>query len=148
METNLTWENPPSGRRSGGSSRIDAEVLQLKKRPGKWAKLRNGAPSGNYITYKKRGVVTRVSGVGNNRYDIWGIWFGTPDEPAEIKAVQLEPHIIIEWPGSEGKLVIVRDVNEVEGTDQLMVEVLDGKKVRRMKLDNDHKVVALGLSNK
>lgn len=146
METKLTWENPPSGRRSGGSSRIDAEVAQLKKRPGKWAKLRDAAPSGNYITYKKRGVVTRVSGVGNNRYDIWGIWFGTPSEPTSIKAVQLEPHIVIEWPGTEDQ-VVVREVSELD-EDRVLVEVLDGKKVRRMKLTVDHKVVAMGLSTK
>lgn len=118
----------------------------MKKRPGKWAKLRDGAPSGNYITYKKRGVVTRVSGVGNNRYDIWGIWFGTPDEPASIKAVQLEPHILIEWPGTEDQ-VVVRDVSELDD-DRVLVEVLHGKKVRRMKLTADHKVVAMGLSTK
>lgn len=146
METNLTWENPPSGRRAGGSSRIDAEVAQLKKRPGRWAKLRDGAPSGNYITYKKRGVVTRVSGVGNNHYDIWGVWFGTPDEAATIKAVQLEPNILIEWPGTE-KQVVVRDVSELD-TERVLVEVLDGKKVRRMKLTNDHEVVVMGLSTK
>lgn len=146
METNLTWENPPSGRRAGGSSRIDAEVAQLKKRPGKWAKLRDAAPSGNYITYKKRGVVTRVSGVGNNRYDIWGIWFGTPDEAATVKAVQLEPNILLEWPGTEN-IVVVRSVTEID-SDRVQVEVLDGKKVRRMKLVADHEVAVMGLSTK
>lgn len=146
METNLSWENPPSGRRAGGSARINAEVSQLKKRPGRWAKLRDGAPSGNYITYKKRGVMTRVSGVGNNRYDIWGIWFGTPEEPATVKAVQLELGILIEYPGKD-KNVVVRSVNETEDSEKIELEVLDGKKVRRMKLAADYEIVAMGLSN-
>lgn len=147
METKLSWENPPSGRRAGGSSRIDAEVAQLKKRPGRWAKLRDAAPSGNYTTYKKRGVVTRVSGVGNNRYDIWGIWFGTPAEPTEVNAAHLEPNILIEYPGSD-KEVVIRSVTPLEDEDRVQIEVLDGKKIRRMKLTGDHQVVTMGLSTK
>lgn len=146
METTLSWENPPSGRRVGGSSRIDAEVAQLKKRPGRWAKLRDGAPSGNYTTYKKRGVHTRVSGVGNNRYDIWGVWFGTPEEPTEVKAANLEPNILIEYPGKD-KDVVVRTITPIED-GKVQIEVLDGKKIRRMKLNGDHEVVTMGLSAK
>lgn len=143
----LTWENPPVGRRAGGSSRIDAEVSQLKKRPGRWAKLRDAAPSGNYITYRKRGVLTRVSGVGNNRYDIWGIWFGTPEEPAAVPASKLEANIVIEYPGDPERTVIVKSVDPLDDdSEKFILEVVDGRKNRRIKIAGDREVNAMGLS--
>ena len=139
----LQWEKPPVGRRKGGSSRIDAEVRELKKRPGTWAKVRSNAPAGNYITYKKRGVMTRVSSVGNNHYDIWCVWFGVPGEPAEVKAMDLEPNVKISHPAKE-RMVVVRDVIPAE-EDKVIVEYADGGKNRRLKVDANFLVTAHGV---
>lgn len=139
----LKWEKPPAGRRSGGSSRIDAEVAQLKKRPGSWAKIREAAPSGNYITYRKRGAMTRVSGVGDNRYDIWCIWFGTPEEPTQVTAESLEPTVKVEY---KDGTAIVKEVAEA-GEGKVIVHLSVGAKTKRVKVDRDYTFTALGVGS-
>lgn len=76
MARKLNWEDPPPTNHNvpARSAEIDAEVRALKRKPGKWAKVRTAAASGNYTTYKKRGCLTRVKHVGDNRYDIWACW--------------------------------------------------------------------------
>lgn len=146
MNVKLRWEQPPAGgRRGGGAARIDAEVKALKKRPGVWAKLRDKAPAGNYMTYKKRGVLTRVSHVGNNKYDIWGCWFGNPDEPAEVPAANLLPRVVMALPNDEKK-VVVREVTQAD-EGRVQVSVLDGTRVRVLKTAADRDITTYGIES-
>lgn len=138
----LKWEKPPASRRSGGSSRINSEMAALKKRPGSWAKIREAAPSGNYITYRKRGAMTRVSGVGDNRYDIWAVWFGADEEPTSVTAESLEPTVKVEY--KEGTAV-VKEVTDTE--DKVVVHLIVGSKTKRVKVDRDFIFTAYGLSS-
>lgn len=74
------WEEPPTTQRPGrkGSEHIDHEVEAMKKRPGRWLKVREAASSGAYIVYKKRGCEVRVKTVSEpgtpQRYDVWARW--------------------------------------------------------------------------
>lgn len=140
----LRWETPPAGRRTGGRERIDNEVDALKRRPGRWAKLRDAAAAGNYITYRKRGVVTRVSHVGGNRYDIWGAWFGSPEEPIEVQAQQLEPNVKIVLPKTD-TVVVVQSIDTVS-EDKLVVNVLDDVRMRRLNASKESMITAMGPS--
>lgn len=68
----LRRESPPSRTRVvGDSSKIDKEVAHMRKNPGVWFKVREGASGGAYITYKKRGCETRTKTVAEGKYDIW-----------------------------------------------------------------------------
>lgn len=142
--TKLKWETPPAGRRAGGAARIDAEVEALKARPGKWAKLRDGAASGNYITYKKRGLMTRVKSVGDNHYDIWACWYGSKEEPAEITAEQLTAGVVIIMPKSE-RVATITDVTPLED-GRLMVQVLDGTRDRKLQVKADRELTSIGIA--
>lgn len=141
----LEWGAPPPSRRPGGAARIKNEVEALKRRPGHWAKLRSGAPSGNYITYKKRGVMTRVQHVGENYYDIWGVWFGSPEEPVEVLAPLLEPGVVILLPKTEEQVTVVsQELND----ERILIQVLDGKtRTRKLKVQPDRLLTALGTSH-
>ena len=75
------WEEPPASERGPGrkaSPRIEKEVDAMRKRPGKWMKVREAASSGAYTVYKKRGCEVRVKSVGlidgQQRYDVWARW--------------------------------------------------------------------------
>lgn len=87
----MKWEDPPVGqvKRQGAKERIDQEVLNLQKRPGRWAKVRTKASAGTYLTYKNRGCEVRVKSVGNNKYDIWARWvpegWVDPEVPASAE---------------------------------------------------------------
>lgn len=139
----LRWEEPPAGRRTGGRERIDQEVAALKRRPGHWAKLRDGAAAGNYITYRKRNVLTRVSSVGDNKYDIWGCWFGDQEEPAEVRAEQLEPNVTMLLPKTEDTVVTVHKIDETpEG--KLVVTVIDGTRMRKLNASKQSIITTMG----
>lgn len=138
----LRWENPPAGRRTGGRERIDQEVTALQRRPGKWAKLRDAAAAGNYITYRKRGVVTRVSHVGENRYDIWGCWFGSPEEPVEVTAEELEPNVKMILPKTD-RVVVVQSLKPAED-DKLVVNIIDDGRMRRLNATKASTITTLG----
>lgn len=142
--TKIKWEKPPAGRRSGGPARIDAEVKALKSRPGVWAKLREGAASGNYITYKKRGLMTRVKSVGDNHYDVWACWYGSKEEPAEITADKLTAGVVILMPNSD-RVATVKDVTPIED-ERLTVSVMDGTRDRKLKVKADRELTSLGVS--
>jgi hypothetical protein len=99
----LRWEEPPSPdapkRKQGDKRKIDREVAALRRNPGKWALVREDAASGNYITYKKRGCITRTRALGNNRYAIYAKWEPTSPEaqewmrkfrPEELEAMGIE----------------------------------------------------------
>lgn len=142
----LKFEKPPvATRRSGGAARIDEEVKQLQSKPGEWAKLRDGAASGNYTTYKKRGVLTRVKGVGHNRYDIWGVWLGTEEDPTTVAAALIEPGIVIVHP-TTGSPVEVRDVTVNTSEEKVLLEVFSRGKVRRVRVSIDHEVTCMGVA--
>ena len=71
----LKWEAPPeNNRRVGSKERIDKEVAAVRRRPGEWLKVREGASSGSYVTYKKRGCTVRTSSEGDGHYTIYIKW--------------------------------------------------------------------------
>lgn len=141
----LRWEQPPAGRRIGGPERIKQEVKELKRRPGHWAKLRDKAASGNYITYRKRGVVTRVAHVGDNHYDIWGCWFGSLEEPVEVEAERLEAGVLIELPKVGTKVTVTR-VEPAKDEGKIIVSVVEGNRPRKFTTTKDRSITSFGLA--
>lgn len=139
----LRWEQPPAGRRTGGRQRVNDEVAALQRRPGHWAKLRDAAAAGNYTTYRKRGVVTRVSSVGNNKYDIWGAWFGSPEEPAIVRAEQLEPNVRMLLPRTEDTIVTVQSV-KITDEGKVLVTVLDNVRIRKLTAAKESSITVMG----
>jgi hypothetical protein len=72
----------PKSTYNRNDPKIDAEVAELKKKPGQWALVRERATGGNSTTYKKRGceVTMRTSPgyenipAADRRYDIYARW--------------------------------------------------------------------------
>lgn len=84
----IKFEDPPKNvRRRGTRALIDAEVRAVRRRPNEWAKVREGASSGSYVTYKKRGCQVRTVSEGNGHYTIYIKW--DPDAP-EARAILRE----------------------------------------------------------
>lgn len=68
---------PSSGRGSGGPWIADA-VATLKERPGEWAKVRSGVPTGtagpSAGRLKDKGCEVTTRKIGDNAIDIWARW--------------------------------------------------------------------------
>jgi len=64
-------EEPPARTRVvGNPTRIDKQVALMKKHPGQWFKVREGAAGGAYRVYAQRGCETRTKTI-EGKYDIW-----------------------------------------------------------------------------
>lgn len=82
----LKWSTPPENtdrRKRGDKRRIDRECQALRRNPGKWAMLQADAAAGAYVTYKRRGMMTRTKYLGQGRYTIWGMWDPASKEAKE-----------------------------------------------------------------
>lgn len=90
----IKWEEPPANsKRRGSKELIDDEVAAVRSRPGEWAKVREKASSGSYVTYKKRGCTVRTKSVGNQKYAIYIMWDPESDAAKEILTAEKEARI-------------------------------------------------------
>ena len=77
----VTWQEPPQKRGPIARAReVDAEIVELQKRPGEWALMLAGVNASRRDAYISRGAEVRLA-AAERGFDIYARWPAGSDRP-------------------------------------------------------------------